>query len=180
MNEQELQGKLKDLRSRLKWYERHVAPDAENKGGKLSENQVGVISEFLHLLDTLNWQFEFNQYKELKCSEDRALTPGTKCGKAVKISPCGKEYEGKTYFGIYIGDVALSLGASIVEGVVTVSHSFSNPAILIPELGKVVYGCESWWGFVKSEEELKELITDETIKNVWYVKMLNNLTSPEE
>ena len=177
MTEQELQEKVKDLRSRLKWFEQGVVPDMENKGVKLTENQVEVMSDFFHLLTSLDWQLAFNQYKQLKFSEERALTPGTQCGKAVKIRPCGKEYEGKTFFGIYIGDAALSLGASIEGDVVTVKHSFSNPAILIPELGKVVYGCESWWGLVKSEEELKELITDETIKNVWYVKMLNNLST---
>lgn len=183
MKEQEIQEKLKDLRSRLKWYERSLLPTLgsseedgdDSPGYKLSKNQADVVSEFINLLDSLNWQLAFNQYKELVFSKDRALTPGTKCGKAVKIRPCGEEYQGKTYFGIYVGDVALSLGASIKEGVVTVNQSFSNPAILIPELGKVVYGCESWWGMIETEEELKEVITDDTIKNVWYVKMLQQL-----
>lgn len=46
-----------------------------------------------------------------------------------------------------------------------------NPAIFVPELGKIIFGMESWWGRIKSEEELKD-ITDGDIENVWYVKML--------
>ena len=45
-----------------------------------------------------------------------------------------------------------------------------NPAIFVPELGKIIFGMESWWGRIKSEEELKD-ITDGDIENVWHVKM---------
>ena len=40
----------------------------------------------------------------------------------------------------------------------------------MPELGKIIFGMESWWGRIKSEEELKD-ITDGDIENVWHVKM---------
>ena len=51
--------------------------------------------------------------------------------------------------------------------------SHNNPAIFVPELKRIVWGMESWWGAVKSEDELKE-ITDEDIDNVWYVKLLKS------
>jgi hypothetical protein len=46
--------------------------------------------------------------------------------------------------------------------------------IFIPEVNEVVWGCGSWWGKIKSEDDLKT-ITDEDINNVWYVKALNQL-----
>ena len=56
----------------------------------------------------------------------------------------------------------------------------SNPAILVFELKKVIYGCGSWWGSIKSEEELDKLITDESIADLWYVKILKELSKKEK
>jgi hypothetical protein len=54
----------------------------------------------------------------------------------------------------------------------------SNPAIFVPDLNKVIFGYESWWGEIKSPEELRE-ITDDDIQNVWYVKALKMLEAKE-
>ena len=51
-----------------------------------------------------------------------------------------------------------------------------NPAIYVPELGKVIYGMESWWHAIKDEKELKD-ITDNDIDNVWYVKALKEVNN---
>jgi len=81
----------------------------------------------------------------------------------------------KTYFGILIGDIPLCLNSSIIEDTITVNRSMYNPAIFVPELKEIIYGCGSWWGEIKSEEELKELITDKTIEDVWYIKLLKEM-----
>ncbi len=48
---------------------------------------------------------------------------------------------------------------------------YSNPAIFVPELKKIIYGCESWWGEIESPEDFKEITSDD-INNVWYVQLL--------
>lgn len=49
-----------------------------------------------------------------------------------------------------------------------------NPAMLVPQLNKIIYGCGSWWHRIKSEKELRE-ITDGDINNTWYVKMAHQM-----
>lgn len=99
-----------------------------------------------------------------------------KPGDFVAIRPCADEYENKTFLGIMVGDVALSQGVSFNKesGTLKVSKTFHNPGILVPELGKVIYGCESWWGLIKTPEDM-EKITDQDINNVWYVQALKAL-----
>ena len=100
-----------------------------------------------------------------------AREPGT----WVKIRPCDPECKDKTYLGIYIGAIPLSLcikmGKAVGGGAMTISPSFHNPAIWVPDLKRVVMGCESWWGEIKSPDDIKE-ITDSDIDNCWYVKAL--------
>lgn len=95
-----------------------------------------------------------------------------KMGSLVKIRPCGEEYGNKTYLGFYIGDMPLQIYQSYnpKNNVLTIKKD-GNPAIFVPELKKIIFGCESWWGEIENEEDLKE-ITDNDIDNIWYVKLL--------
>lgn len=98
-------------------------------------------------------------------------------GSLVKIRPCGDE---KTYLGILLGeiDIGMFVSHNPETKVLSVSRHF-NPAIFVPDLKKVVFGCSSWWGRIKSESELKE-ITNDDIDNAWYVKALKDLCKEEE
>lgn len=90
----------------------------------------------------------------------------------VKIRPCADEYKDKTFAGFYLGDVATSSSLNITDdNKLQLNFASHNPAIFVPELNKIIYGFESWWGEIESIEELKE-ITDSDIENVWYVKAL--------
>jgi hypothetical protein len=95
-------------------------------------------------------------------------------GSWCKIRPCS---EAKTYLGIYLGE--LMHGAmhsyNVKDKVITVIPH-ANPAIFVPDLKRVVWGCESWWGLVKSPDDLRQ-ITDADIQNVWYVKAIKELSS---
>ena len=95
-----------------------------------------------------------------------------KMGALVKVRPCGEEYHNKTYLGFYIGEMPTQIYQSYnpETNVLTIKKD-RNPAIFIPELKKIVFGYESWWGEIKSKEELKD-ITDDDMANVWYVKLL--------
>lgn len=93
-----------------------------------------------------------------------------KPGDFVKVRLAG---DTRTHLGIMIGDVALTFATSHNEetGELTLNRAMYNPGILVPALGRVVYGIESWWGRISSPDDLKD-ITDADINNVWYVRAL--------
>lgn len=97
-------------------------------------------------------------------------------GSLVGIRPCGKRYKDKTYLGIYLGD--LPKGSYIKfnreSGILTVD-TLNNPAIYVPELRKIIFGCESWWYAIENEDQLRE-ISDDDINNTWYVRMAKALS----
>jgi hypothetical protein len=103
-----------------------------------------------------------------------------KVGDFVAIRPVGKEHEGKTFLGIMLGDFPVSPIASYrpSTGQMRVVMK-TNPAIFVPDLNKVVFGFESWWGVIKDENDLRQ-ITDSDIQNVWYVKALKKMAEREE
>lgn len=78
-------------------------------------------------------------------------------GSFVKIRPCGEKYNKKTYLGIYLGDLPKGHRISHNPDTKVLSVSFdTNPAIFVFELNEIIFGCQSWWGFIKNEEELKK------------------------
>lgn len=97
------------------------------------------------------------------------------CGTLVKVRPCGSEYNDKTYLGIFLGYLPIDVFISFRhDDQKLYIQPHLNPAIFVPELKKIVYGCESWWGRIESLEDFKE-ITSEDIQNVWYVKLLKSM-----
>jgi len=179
MTENEINNELREIGKELHLFDSIVDTDYETGEGKLNKRQVVAVKRLFELFETLRWQLAFNSYKELK-HDDSKIFHDKDCGIPVRIRPCAEEYKGKTYFGILLGDAALSVGFSIKDGIVTSSFNFHNPAIFVPELKKIIYGCESWWGPIENEEELKLVITDETIQNVWYVKALKTMYPNKE
>jgi len=96
-----------------------------------------------------------------------------KPGTFVSVRSCRKEYEGKTFFGILLGDlpIGMSLRHDDVTGLLQISLGHGNPAIFVPSLGKIFFGCGSFWGPIKSPDDVRE-ITDDEIKNIWYMKAI--------
>lgn len=77
--------------------------------------------------------------------------------------------------GIYLGDIPIGATAMLekaTQALMITPHS--NPAIYIPDLKRVVFGCESWWGTIEGPEDLKK-ITDQDIQDLWYVKALKEM-----
>lgn len=177
MTEKEMQDKLSEMGKGLRWIDTIVNQshsDAEMY--YVSERQAKLVRDMIDLFQSMSWQVRFNNYKELRFENDSPAVDTRTAGKPVRVRPCGKEYKDKTFFGILIGDVPLSVSHKIDDqGIVTAARSMYNPAIFVPELNKIIYGIESWWGEIKSEEELNKLITDELIDNVWYVKLLKGM-----
>jgi hypothetical protein len=100
-------------------------------------------------------------------------------GSWVSVRPCADEYENKTFLGVYLGN--LQNGAIETYNTLTKEVEIiltANPAIYVPDLKKIVWGCESWWGIIKSPEGLRK-ITNADIQNVWYVRALKELSGNE-
>lgn len=104
---------------------------------------------------------------------------GHKCGELCEIRPCAEEYEGKSYIGIYIGDLPISIYTTHdpKTGILT-NDTMNNPAIFVPELKKIIYGCESWWRKIESVEDFKG-ISEEDVDNTWYVGLLKAMMKTE-
>lgn len=100
-------------------------------------------------------------------------------GKLVRIRPCDKKYKGKTFLGIFLGELPIPMNVSYNkdEQMLSISNMY-NPAIFVPEINEVVFGYESWWILINPDEDIED-ITNDDISNVWYVKMLNNLDKQE-
>lgn len=101
---------------------------------------------------------------------------GHEIGCLCEISPCGEEYKGKSYIGFYLGDLPIGINSSFNRktGVLT-NDTMNNPAIFVPELKKIIYGCESWWREIESIDDFKG-ISKEEIENTWYVKLLKEFS----
>lgn len=113
----------------------------------------------------------------IEVPKDKGLkeSRGYKKGTLVKVRPCDEKYNNKTYLGFLLGDIDMQLFISHnSENKELRIYRNYNPAIFVPELKEVIYGCGSWWGEIKSEEDLKD-ITDNDIENVWYVKAWKKL-----
>lgn len=111
--------------------------------------------------------------------EPTGLFSKIKPGAMVMVRPCDKELQGKTFLGMYLcsaptGFQCKQVGNEIV--LTMVNHT--NPAIYVPELDRIVWGYESWWGEIKNESQLRQ-ITDEDIQNVWYVRALQQLNKTD-
>lgn len=101
-------------------------------------------------------------------------------GQYVSIRPCGEEYGNKTYLGIYLGEIAIEFSVARMKDTNKLRFvPHYNPAIWVPDLNKIIFGCESWWGTIESPDQLHK-ITNEDINNVWYVQALKTLTAKEE
>ena len=179
MTEKEIGENLEEIRKNMKLFDSVLHYDFKDGKFSVNEKQADIFRKLLNFFRDLNWQIALNSYKEIKYKDYKPIMYNqkyTKPGTPVKVRPCGERFGNKTYFGILIGDVASSISHSIDEDEnLVASFSHHNPAIIIPELGEIVFGYESWWGEIKTKEDLDKIITDETIKNVWYVKMLNSI-----
>lgn len=79
-------------------------------------------------------------------------------GSIVRVSPCGEEYKGKSFYGILLGELPYFPTVSFKHNELTFKM-LPNPAIFVPELKKIIYGAESWWervGAGKVDEDIKK------------------------
>lgn len=140
------------------------APESE----KLCEDSIAHMLAEPPFFEGIGYPLEVSG---ISLQAGQLLKRGYPKRELVCIRPCAAEFEGKTFLGLYLGDLARSMGCSINRktGVLQVYACGHNPAIWIPSLQRIVFGLESWWGPIESEDQLAE-ITDESIGKVWYVQ----------
>ena len=171
MNKQELIDEIKLAKEQLKDYNRFLDLLKDK------EDPKGILTRLNRTIGRIEMLVEASNIKELAHPKNEALQKPVfgNTGALVKVRPCGEEYENKTYLGFLIGEIALGSSITTIDDKIQLNFSGHNPAIFVPELKKVIYGCSSWWSEIESEEELKE-ITNNDIENVWYVKMLHGVS----
>lgn len=141
----------------------------------LTNVQAELTRKGLCLLREINWLLTFQGCKSLKPDKSPILKENTGA-QLVSVRPCDPFYQDKTFIGFMLGDLATGIGVSASgEGEYEVYPTGHNPAIYIPEIGKIVYGRASFWGRITNENDLVA-ITDEAIRNTWYVKAAIGLT----
>lgn len=91
----------------------------------------------------------------------------------VSVRPTSDNPDGKSYIGFLIGSVATGTSLSVTDNEVIIENGGHSPAMYVPELGKLVYGYESWWSTIESEDQFRE-ITDDDISSQWYVKLFRD------
>jgi hypothetical protein len=128
--------------------------------------------------DKLNFPVEVSAIEILS---DRQRRDAAKVGALVRVRPCAKDCGDKTYLGIFLGDLPLEVDAFYRDK----SHKLTiglhrNPAMFVPELKRVVWGCGSWWGFIEKPEDAERMITGESIASIPYVKVLKAMIEAEK
>ena len=177
-NNVDLLKKIRELRKRVRKHTGIFSTKFPSFFGKrkeviLKKAEWRIWNVFVNLMDSISWTLHLDKMKELKYG-DRHPLDQRGCGDMVVIRPCDKKYKKKTYLGIYLGDMALSIHHTIKDNIVTSDFAMHNPAIYVPDIKKVIFGCGSWWSRIKNKEDLKQ-ITDKDIDNVWYVRTLKEL-----
>lgn len=166
----------KDMKA-FDWHPKRERGEGENRY-YLDEKQAHIIQETFQLLRKMKFLLKMQDFRDLKFDGSHAIEKplGHDVGAPVRVRPCGKEYEDRTYLGFLIGDVALSPSVKIEESSIVAGFGYHNPAIFVPSLQRIIYGCESWWQEIKSEDDLSD-ITDDDINNTWYMKIMKGAFS---
>lgn len=169
---------------------RHGFPDLKSCSGKVvvenkcTKKNIVVNEKDCEKCDMFNSRYiEYPiEVAKIDINNDTYNMYANRVGEFVKVRPCAKQYNNRTYLGILLGDIPTQPHVSYDRKSKELSVSLiGNPAIFVPELKKIVYGYESWWGAITSADDMKELhISDEDIENVWYVKAMKEMLSPEE
>ena len=102
-------------------------------------------------------------------------TRGTCIGSPVRVMPCAEKYKGKTFLGLYLGELPWCIhGSHNEEDNKLHIDTANNPAIYVFELQKIIYGFESYWNIIENPKQFVD-ITQEMIESQWYVRLLKEI-----
>lgn len=103
----------------------------------------------------------------------RPLSDNAKVGDMVSVKPVSGEGKEETFLGMMVGFADYKPTAIYNKATkkITFAMTGGNPAMYVFKLKRVVYGFESFWKKIESDDQLRD-ITDKDIQNTWYVKAL--------
>jgi hypothetical protein len=103
----------------------------------------------------------------------------TKPGTPVSVRPVTPVYGGKTYLGLYLGEIPALTGITLEDTTNTIFiHNGGNPAIYVPILRKIIMGYESWWGVIDDPAHPRQ-ITEQDLE-AWGATLRSLLKVAEE
>ena len=95
-------------------------------------------------------------------------------GKLVRVRLCDDD---KTYLGVYLGELARApMAYTRSDSQNLIVSLYQNPALYVPALSRIVWGDESWWSIIESEDDLRDISNDD-IASQWYVRLAKDLFS---
>ena len=102
------------------------------------------------------------------------LPPMREVGKLVRVRLCDDD---KTYLGVYLGELARApMAYTRSDSQNLIVSLYQNPALYVPALSRIVWGDESWWSIIESEDDLRDISNDD-IASQWYVRLAKDLFS---
>lgn len=102
------------------------------------------------------------------------MPPMREVGKLVRVRLCDDD---KTYLGVYLGELARApMAYTRSDSQNLIVSLYQNPALYVPALSRIVWGDESWWSTIETEDDLKK-ISDDDIASQWYVRLAEKLFS---
>lgn len=105
------------------------------------------------------------------------LPPMREVGKLVRVRLCDDD---KTYLGVYLGELARApMAYTRSDSQNLIVSLYQNPALFVPALSRIVWGDESWWSIIESEDDLRN-ISNDNIASQWYVRLAKDLFSMGE
>jgi len=133
-----------------------------------------MSTQILALANTIEARSVENKFGDI-------LETDKNCGRLVKVRLAQKG-EVKTHLGVYLGKIPTTSFTDYdpTTQIVTVKPSMKNPMMYVPDLGRIVFGFESWWGFIELEEaKTFSPITQEDIQNSPAVVMASAMLEAE-
>lgn len=129
------------------------------------------------IMDEIQWPLEISGVLVRGNMHGTGRTDGCKVGQMVMVRMCDETKA--THLGVYLGEFPMQLIHQFdkeTKRLEVVPHL--NPAMLVPKLGRIVWGCQSFWGPIESEDQLRQ-VTDAEISDIWYVKALKELSKEQ-
>lgn len=170
MTLEEINKELEEIRQNLTMMHTHCGGGITGKS-YIDDKQREFFNKVVKLFRRMSFNIALQKFKHIKYGDINPINQRN-CGRLVKIKPCKEGINHKTYLGIFLGEMALSVSLSLEDDDETLlcESSQYNPAIFVPELKQIIFGCESFWGEIESEADLEEINPDD----VWYVKLLKS------
>lgn len=95
-------------------------------------------------------------------------------GTVVKVQPFADKYQNKTYTGIYLGELAMSVSVSYNEKTESLTVvDMPNSAIFVPALKKILWGAECRW---EIKDDTSRDPVDSGTESLWYSQLGKMMT----